>query len=94
MNERVKVIFCPVLPEIWKNIVLFKGSQASPACPSPDGSVKTKFKILFQTPVNSDRTCSFSALPKFNYIFRYIFLNESRCVLHDCYTSSYFPIFT
>ena len=51
MNERVKVLFCPVLPEIWKNIVLFEGSQASPACPSHDDSVKVKIKIILQTPV-------------------------------------------
>jgi hypothetical protein len=51
MNERVKAPFSPVLPKIWKNIVLLEGSQASPACPSHDGSVKVKIKILLQTPV-------------------------------------------
>jgi hypothetical protein len=49
MNKRVEVLVCPVLPEIWKNIVLFEGSQASPACPSHDGSVTAKIKILLQT---------------------------------------------
>ena len=44
MNERVEVLFCPVLPEIWKTTVLFEGSQTSPACPSHDSSVKVKIK--------------------------------------------------
>jgi len=30
MNERVKVLFCPVLPEIWKNIVFFKVPRFRP----------------------------------------------------------------
>jgi len=38
----MKLMFCAVLPNVRKSTALFKGSQASPLCPSVKNSIKMK----------------------------------------------------
>ena len=77
-----------MLPEIWKNIVLFEGSQTSPACPSPDGCVKVKIKILLQTFVTGIEPVAY---PHFLSLTTY-FGTFSLTKVDACYTTAVPPL--
>ena len=41
----MKVLFCPMLPDIRESVALFQGSHTSSACPSDKNSTKTKMNM-------------------------------------------------